>query len=65
MDFSVYYFGSANEVHRTTVNQANVFGWVTIWSNFNPCCDLHVVAWSGVASSGPHMGLDAIRIVRL
>lgn len=74
MDFTLYACGSA--IADTTVNQALVGGWTDLfdptdkndinslwyWS-IQPGCDVQVKAWTGQATSGLYMGLDAIRTV--
>jgi hypothetical protein len=74
MDFSLYACGI--EIADTTVNEAPISGWVDLfdpndknditalwyWSIASGC-DVQIKAWTGQATSGLYMGLDAIRTV--
>jgi hypothetical protein len=66
LDFSFYfcdiYRGRYTMDQRTTPNRGN---WERIWaSSCGRNCPLRIVAWSGMASAGYPVGLDAIRVVK-
>ncbi|WP_225847717.1 hypothetical protein [Streptomyces sp. HPF1205] len=61
MDFSLYVCGS--EVLDATVNEANFSGWLRLYGVSGYAgCSITITAWSGMASSGAYVGLDAIRV---